>query len=233
MRRCAAKGCTIAQVTPLTCDQVRYGYDEVVALAGISKSFRAGAITTIAGPSGSGKSTLLRILACVTRPHGGRVQLEDVEVGGLSGQRRRRIRRYRLAYMFQRPADNLLEYLTAAEQVRLAADIRGTQLDRDEISRVLDTLRIGHRMDHRPEQMSGGEQQRLALACAVVGGPAIVLADEPTAELDTGSANHVLDAMRALRDQGVTFAVTSHDPMVIETTDHLLRLDRGEAVESW
>jgi putative ABC transport system ATP-binding protein len=222
---------------PVVCEDVRHAYrtadDEVVALAGVTKSFRAGAITTIAGPSGSGKSTLLRILACVARPDSGRVALENVDVSGLSGRRRRAIRRYRLAYVFQSPSDNLLEYLTAAEQVRLAAQIRGTQLEPSELARVLDTLRLGHRADHRPAELSGGEQQRLAIACAVVGGPAIVLADEPTAELDTASARLVLDALAALRDEGVTFAVTSHDTNLIAASDHLLRLDRGNPVESW
>jgi ABC-type lipoprotein export system ATPase subunit len=175
----------------------------------------------------------LRILACVARPDSGRVRLEDVEVSRLSSRRRRYIRRYRLGYLFQSPADNLLEYLTAAEHVRLAAELRGVTTNRDEIDRVLDTLRLGHRAEHHPAELSGGEQQRLAIACAVAGRPAIVLADEPTAELDTGSARLVLDAMRALRDEGVAFAVASHDPNVIEGGDHLLRLDRGEPVESW
>jgi putative ABC transport system ATP-binding protein len=218
---------------PVVCEDVRYTYHEVVALGGVTKSFAAGAITVIAGPSGSGKSTLLRILACGARPDTGRVALEDVDVARLSARRRRRIRRYRLAYVFQSPADNLLEYLTAAEQVRLAAEIRGRVLPVDEIDRVLATLQLDHRAGHRPAELSGGEQQRLAIACAVVGGPAIVLADEPTAELDSASAARVLDAMRRLRDDGVTFAVTSHDPSVIATGDHLLRLDHGEPVESW
>jgi putative ABC transport system ATP-binding protein len=223
--------------SPLACEGVRHTYrtgeDHVVALSGVSKSFPAGAITTVAGPSGSGKSTLLRILAGVDRPDGGRVRVEDVELGRLPARRRRTVRRYRLAYMFQRPADNLLEYLTAAEQVRLAAEIRGAHLTTGQVHDLLVLLRIGDRVDHRPEQLSGGEQQRLALACAVAGSPAIVLADEPTAELDTASTDLVLEAMRALRDAGVAFAVSSHDPQVIDGSDHLLRLDRGEVTESW
>jgi ABC-type lipoprotein export system ATPase subunit len=224
-------------VAPLVCEGVRHTYrtgaDHVVALTDVSKSFPAGAMTTVAGPSGSGKSTLLRILAGVDRPDVGRVRVDDVELGRLPPRRRRAVRRYRLAYMFQRPTDNLLEYLTAAEQVRLAAEIRGARLSAEQVQELLALLRIGDRMDHRPEQLSGGEQQRLALACAVAGSPAVVLADEPTAELDSASTELVLEAMRALRDAGVAFAVSSHDPRVIDRSDHLLRLDRGEVTESW
>src|SRR4029079_3182529 len=106
-------------ITPMMCEDVRQVYPtedgEGEALAGVSKEFAPGAITAIAGPSGSGKSTLLRILACITRPERGRVRVEDLDVVRLSGRRRRRLRRYRLAYLFQNPADNLIEYLTAAQ----------------------------------------------------------------------------------------------------------------------
>jgi ABC-type lipoprotein export system ATPase subunit len=224
-------------ITPMMCEDVRQVYPtedgEVEALAGVSKEFAPGAITTIAGPSGSGKSTLLRILACITRPERGRVRVEDLDVVRLSGRRRRRLRRYRLAYLFQNPADNLIEYLTAAQQVRVSAEVRGAHVDNAEVLELLDKLGIAHRADHKPDELSGGEQQRLAVACAVVGSPAIVLVDEPTAELDTASSLVVIDALRAMRSHGATFAVTSHDPSVLEASDHMLRLDRGHTVESW
>jgi putative ABC transport system ATP-binding protein len=224
-------------ITPMMCADVRQVYPtedgEVEALAGVSKEFAPGAITTIAGPSGSGKSTLLRVLACITRPERGQVRVEDVDVVRLSARRRRRLRRYRLAYLFQNPADNLIEYLTAAQQVKVSAEVRGARVDGAGVLELLDTLGIAHRADHKPDELSGGEQQRLAVACAVVGSPAIVLVDEPTAELDTGSAAVVIDALRAMRARGATFAVTSHDPSVLEASDHMLRLDRGHTVESW
>jgi ABC-type lipoprotein export system ATPase subunit len=224
-------------ITPMMCADVRQVYPtedgEVEALAGVSKEFAPGAITTIAGPSGSGKSTLLRVLACITRPERGQVRVEDVDVVRLSGRRRRRLRRYRLAYLFQNPADNLIEYLTAAQQVKVSAEVRGAHADNAEVLELLDKLGIAHRADHKPDELSGGEQQRLAVACAVVGSPAIVLVDEPTAELDTASSAVVIDALRAMRAHGATFAVTSHDPSVLEAAEHKLRLDRGHMVESW
>ena len=101
------------------------------------------------------------------------------------------------------------------------------------MARLLELLGLGHRARHLPVQLSGGEQQRLAVACSVVGRPSIVIADEPTAELDSVSADRVLGAFADLRGEGVAFVVSSHDPRVVDRTDHLLRLDRGRPVESW
>lgn len=221
----------------LHCEDVRQTYRSgsraVAALRPVSKSFPAGRVTTIAGPSGSGKSTLLRILACIDRPEGGRVTLGHSAISTLGARAQRRLRRYRLGYLFQDPADNLVEYLTAADQVRLAAELRGARVAAADIVELLARLRLDHRLGHRPFQLSGGEQQRLSIACAVVGGPSVVLADEPTAELDSTSAGLVLDAFHTLTDLGTAFVLTSHDAVVIESSDHLLRLDHGETVESW
>ena len=223
----------------LSCRQVgqvypsRRGGEQVVALHEVTRDFAAGRVTTIAGPSGSGKSTLLRILACVDRPASGTVELDGVDIGRASTRRRRALRRRRLAYVFQNPGDNLVEYLSASEQVRLAGELRGSTVEAGEVTRVLELLGLSHRVAARPGTMSGGEQQRLAIACAVVGGPALVLADEPTAELDSASGARALQALHDLREEGVAFAVSSHDPAVIEASDHLLRLDRGRPVESW
>ena len=218
----------------MMCEDVRQVYPtedgEVEALAGVSKEFAPGAITTIAGPSGSGKSTLLRILACITRPERGRVRVEDLDVVRLSGRRRRRLRRYRLAYLFQNPADNLIEYLTAAQQVRVSAEVRGAHVDNAEVLELLDKLGIAHRADHKPDELSGGEQQRLAVACGVVGDPALVVADEPTAELDTAAAERVLVAMEELAESGVGFVISSHDPRVMAIADGFVRLDHGRVV---
>jgi putative ABC transport system ATP-binding protein len=184
--------------------------ERIEALKGIDKEFPAGRVSTIVGPSGSGKSSLLRILACVDRPTTGSVQVGGQEIAGLSVRKRRALRRTAVGYVFQNPVDNLVEYLRAAEQVRLTG-----------------------RADHLPVQLSGGEQQRLSFACAVIGRPAIVVADEPTAELDSASADRVLEAVHDLRDEGVAFLLSSHDPRVVQSTDHLLRLEHGEVVESW
>lgn len=207
--------------------------EEVEALAGVDKDFPSGRVTTIAGPSGSGKSSLLRILACVDRPDRGYVRIGDTDVSELGARGRRALRRTAVGYVFQNPMDNLVEYLDAVDQIKLAARLRGIRPGADDVDRLLAVLGLQHRRSHRPVHMSGGEQQRLAVACAVIGRPAIVVADEPTAELDSASADRVLEAIDSLKAEGVAFILSSHDARVVEATDHLLRLERGRTVESW
>jgi putative ABC transport system ATP-binding protein/macrolide transport system ATP-binding/permease protein len=207
--------------------------EEVDALAAVDKSFPRAKVSTIVGPSGSGKSSLLRILACVDRPTTGSVRIAGTEVARLGARGRRALRRTAVAYVFQNPMDNLVEYLDATAQVKLAGRLRGTRPGPAEVDRLLRLLGLRDRADHRPGQLSGGEQQRLAFACAVVGRPAVVVADEPTAELDSASADRVLEAVRDLTDEGVAFILSSHDPRVMAAADHLLRLDHGRVVESW
>ncbi len=205
----------------------------ITALHDVAKDFPAGRLTVIAGPSGSGKSTLLRVLACVERPDSGVLEIDGRAVGGVSARQRRRLRRTRVGYVFQDPIDNLVDYLDVAAQVRLAASLRGTTVTDAELDALLATLRLRERAHHLPQQLSGGEQQRVAVACAMVGSPALVVGDEPTAELDAASADRVLDGVRALCDRGAGFVIASHDPRLIERADHVLRLERGRTAESW
>jgi ABC-type lipoprotein export system ATPase subunit len=156
-----------------------------------------------------------------------------LDITGMRRRARRSIRRLQVAYLFQDPIDNLVEYLTSTEQVRLAGRLRGVRPDDAEVLRLLSTLHLDHRADHYPGQLSGGEQQRLAVACAVIGQPRVVVADEPTAELDSHSADRVLAAFHDLSAEGVCFIVSSHDPRVMAAADHLLRLDHGTVTESW
>jgi ABC-type lipoprotein export system ATPase subunit len=207
--------------------------ERIEALTGVDKDFPAGRVSAIVGPSGSGKSSLLRILACVDRPTSGSVRIAGQEVADLGVRRRRGLRRTSVGYVFQNPVDNLIEYLDATAQLRLAARLRGHPAVPSEMDRLLTVLGLSHRAGHLPVQLSGGEQQRLAFACAVIGRPAIVVADEPTAELDSASADRVLQAVHDLRAEGVAFVLSSHDPRVVETVDHLLRLEHGRVVESW
>ncbi|MGI8696645.1 MAG: ABC transporter ATP-binding protein [Mycobacteriales bacterium] len=223
----AAASCTSVFKTYRTADE------EVQALKGIDKDFATGRVTAIVGPSGSGKSSLLRILACVDRPTNGYVRIGGTDVSDMRPRQRRALRRRAVGYVFQDPIDNLIDYLSAAEQMRLAARLRGHAPAPEEIERVLSLLGIAQRTDHHPAQLSGGEQQRLAVACAVMGSPAIVVADKPTAKLDSASADRVLEAIHDLRDEGAAFIVSSHDPRVMDSSDHLLRLEHGEVVESW
>ena len=205
----------------------------VTALDGVDKDFPAGRVTTVVGPSGSGKSSLLRILALVDRPSTGSVRIRREEVGCVGVRGRRLLRRTEIAYLFQDPAANLVAGLDATEQLRFAARLRGVRADPAEVTRLLELLGLPHRARHRPAQLSGGEQQRLAVACAVLGRPSLVIADEPTAELDSAAADRVLDAFADLAGEDVAFVLSSHDPRVVERTDHLLRLEHGRPVESW
>jgi putative ABC transport system ATP-binding protein len=198
----------------------------VHALKSVSVGLPPGKVTAIVGPSGSGKSTLLRILAALDRPTEGEVDIAGASLAVLSRRSRRDLRRRHIGFVFARPADNLVPYLTAIELVRLAADIRGVDAG-DQPDALLDDLGLGHRKGHRPVEMSGGEQQRLALAAAVVGDPALVLADEPTAELDRASARLLVEALHGLAARGTGLAVATHDPVVVEAADRVVRIADG------
>lgn len=208
----------------------RTATESVTALDGVTLQIPRAQVTVVVGPSGSGKSSLLRLLACVDRPDAGEVRVAGHRVDALRARARRRMRRRQVAYLFQRPGENLLPYLDARAQVRLAAQLRGARVSDGEVQALIGRLGLGERADHRPAQLSGGEQQRLAVACGVVGGPALVVADEPTAELDTAAAERVLDAMEELAQSGVGFVISSHDPRVMAIADRFVRLDHGRVV---
>jgi putative ABC transport system ATP-binding protein len=208
----------------------RTASESVTALDGVTLSIPRSRVTVVVGPSGSGKSSLLRLLACVDRPDSGEVRIAGRRVDSLRARARRGLRRRQVAYLFQRPGENLLPYLDAAAQVRLAASLRGVRVSDGELMELLDRLGLATRADHRPGQLSGGEQQRLAVACGVVGGPALVVADEPTAELDTAAAERVLGAMEDMAASGVGFVISSHDPRVMAIADGFVRLDHGRVV---
>jgi putative ABC transport system ATP-binding protein/macrolide transport system ATP-binding/permease protein len=210
----------------------RTATESVTALDGVSLAIPRAQVTVVVGPSGSGKSSLLRLLACIDRPDSGEVRIAGLRVDSLRARPRRALRRKQVAYLFQRPGENLLPYLDAVAQIRLAAALRGVRVSDAEVHDLLARLGLEARADHRPGQLSGGEQQRLAVACGVVGGPALVVADEPTAELDTAAAERVLTAMEDLAASGVGFVISSHDPRVMAIADGFVRLDHGRLVEA-
>lgn len=195
----------------------------VEALKGIDAALPAG-ITALVGPSGSGKSSFLRILAGLDTPTSGRVLVAGRDITALSGSRLLALRRRFVGYVFQRPADNLLPHLTVAEHVRLG---RSLGRNADNSLRLLDALGLEERSDHRPSTLSGGEQQRAALAFALAAGPRIMLADEPTAELDRRSVGGLIHVVRRLAERGVTFVIATHDPEVVAVATHVLELDHG------
>lgn len=204
---------------------------DVPALDGVDAVFPRGSVTAVVGPSGSGKSTLLRLLACLDKPDGGVIVIDGADVTSAGSKVRREVRRRSVGYVFQQPSHNLLDYLTAVEQVALAVRIRDT--GDTSPAGLLERLGLGPRADHRAHQLSGGEQQRLALACAVAGSPALLIADEPTAQLDHDAGRLVLDALLSLRDEGTGIVVSSHDPVVMEAADHVLRVTDGRIEEQW
>jgi len=199
---------------------------EVRALKGLSAEVPASALLAVVGPSGSGKSSLLRLIAGLDRPTSGTLVVEGTSVHDASARTLRRFRRATVGYLFQRPSDNFLPHLTVGEHLRLARGLTHRP-PRIEQEALLSTLGIEERVDHLPSELSGGEQQRAAIAEVLVGGATIVVADEPTAELDSTSASHVMDTMVELARAGVTFVVATHDRSVMRRADTALELDHG------
>jgi putative ABC transport system ATP-binding protein len=232
----AAGAATAAPAAVATCTGLVKIYwtatGEVHALKGVDIDFPRGAITAVVGPSGSGKSSLLRILAALDQPTAGRCGVAGVELSGASAATRRLVRRRLVGYVFQRPSENLIPYLSAEEHLRLAARLRGHRQAAPrgalaDAGALLDLLGIADRRRHRPAQLSGGEQQRLAFARAVIGGPRLVVADEPTAQLDAGNAAALLRGVRGLVDRGASMVVATHDPLVVAFADRTIYLRHG------
>ena len=194
----------------------------VEALRGVDAEFPRAAVSAIVGASGSGKSTLLRLLAALDRPDAGEVLVGRVAVSGLAPTALRSVRRELVGYVFQRPSDNFIPYLTVGEHLRL-----GGAVDEDEAAEVLDLLGIRAQRKRLPGELSGGEQQRAAFAQVLVSGASLVVADEPTAELDARSSAALLDTLRALARRGVTVVVATHDRAVTRMADDAIELEHG------
>ena len=197
------------------------GAGAVHALRGVDAECEAGAVTAVVGASGSGKSTLLRLLAALERPTSGIVLVGGADIGAMGDKGRRRVRRERVGYVFQRPSDNFVPHLTVAEHLALAGAAAG------EREAALTQLGLAGRGAHLPEQLSGGEQQRAAFAQVVVAGASLVIADEPTAELDAESSAAVLEAARALAGRGIAVVLATHDPAAIRAADAAVELEHG------
>ena len=200
----------------------------VDALTDVSASFVPGAVHALVGPTGSGKSSFLRALAGHDRPTSGTIVVAGRVISRLGSRGRRQVRRRHIGFVFQRPAANLFTYLDVAEHLRVAARLRGGY-DRDEATELLEDLGLTSRLDHRPAQLSGGEQQRLAFAMAAIGRPPVLLADEPTAELDHEAGRRLLDAVGRLAARGTCVVFASHDPAAVERADHVVALDHGRS----
>ncbi|HDI74135.1 MAG TPA: ABC transporter ATP-binding protein [Candidatus Korarchaeota archaeon] len=206
----------------------RYGTRKnyVEALRGITLSIRRGEFVAVMGPSGSGKTTLLTILGLLTKPTSGTVKILGRDVMALTDKQATLLRRKTIGFIFQ--TFNLVPWLTAAENVELALAIGEYQGNRRR--RIMELLRavgLEHRANHRPTELSGGEQQRVAIARALANNPSIILADEPTGNLDTSSGLQVMGILRSLVEEGKTVVMVTHDQRMAEKADRIVKIRDG------
>jgi len=222
---------TIASVHNVTRDYIQ-GTHTVHALRGVDLQVESGEFVALMGPSGSGKTTLLNMIGGLDLPTSGSVQIEGRELGSLSAGALSDLRMERLGFIFQ--SYNLIPVLSAYENAEFVLLLQGMGAA-DRKKRVMDTLAdVGLQgMEHRrPNELSGGQQQRVAVARAIAGRPALVLADEPTANLDSQTGHDLIALMAALnRDHGVTFIFSTHDPKVMEAAHRVVRLVDGKIIE--
>ena len=219
----------IASATGLT---KTYGTGEaqVHALAGVSIGFGRGSFTAVMGPSGSGKSTLMHCLAGLDRPTSGEVVLGGQVITQLSDRELTAVRRDRVGFVFQ--AFNLLPTLTAEQNILLPLELAGRRVDRDLLTGLVDSLRLGDRLTHLPSQLSGGQQQRVAIARALITQPAVVFADEPTGALDSTSSHQLLNYLRHTSQvMQQTIVMVTHDPNAAGYADRTVLLSDGRLVD--
>ena len=206
------------------------GDAEVHALADVSLRIAAGEHVAVIGPSGSGKSTMLHVLGCLDRPTAGRYSFEGRDVGALSEQERSLLRRHRIGFVFQ--FFHLLPRLSAIGNVELPMLFAGVARDerKERAEKALAAVGLTPRALHRPDQLSGGERQRVAIARSVVMGPALVLADEPTGNLDRASAHDVMDLLESMNSGGLTLVVVTHDAAIAGRARRVIQMEDGRVV---
>ncbi len=206
----------------------RTGEVETLALRGVDLTIEEGEFTAVAGPSGSGKSTLLHLMGALDTPSAGEVYLADTRIDRLGKREAARMRLENLGFVFQ--AYNLIPVLTALENAAFVLELQGvSRRERERRARqALDDLGMAEFASRRPNQLSGGQQQRVAVARALAAEPKIILADEPTANLDSETGHALIELMRQLnREHGVTFVFSTHDPRLLDSVDRIVRLEDG------
>lgn len=208
------------------------GRKDFVAVDGVSLEIPQGCLTILRGRSGSGKTTLLNMLGALDRPSRGSILFQEEDIAACSESRRERLRRERIGFVFQ--SVSLIPMMTAYENVEFALRMAGVRENRRaRCEECLKMVGLGGRMDHMPQELSGGEQQRVAIARAVAHSPAIIFADEPTAELDSVTAVSVVNLFREMtRREGVTIVMTTHDISLMGAGDAVYELEDGKLLQA-
>lgn len=209
------------------------GEVETRALAGVSLGIEDGEFTALVGPSGSGKTTLLQLMGCLDRPDSGAVKINGQDVTRFNANQRADLRRAKIGFIFQFFA--LVPVLNAYENVELPLLLNGVNAKarQERVMGLLDAVGLTGRARHRPDQMSGGEQQRVAIARALAPRPVMVLADEPTANLDTANGQQAMEIMQRLNQQtGTAFIFATHDPRVVSYARRVVKLRDGQVVDN-
>jgi putative ABC transport system ATP-binding protein len=204
----------------------RMGEVEVYALNGINISIDQGEMLSIIGASGSGKSTLLNLLGCLDRPTSGSYRLDGADVSRLSDNRLAELRNKKFGFVFQ--DFNLLRRSTALSNVELPLVYGGSGNKHLKAMEALERVGLAKRAKHKPTELSGGEQQRVAIARALVNSPSLILADEPTGNLDSASSEEIIDIFQQLNRDGITVAIVTHEPEIAEKTSRVIRLHDGQ-----
>jgi len=208
------------------------GKTDVKALRGVSFQVKEGEIVAIMGPSGCGKTTLLNIIGGLDKPTKGNIRVNDIELSSLGESKLTKFRRENIGFVFQ--FYNLLPNLTALENVQLPLIAQGmSKKERlEKATEFLQAVGLSDRLYHKPGELSGGEQQRVAIARAIAVQPSIILADEPTGDLDSKTGEEIMELLRQINDQGQTIIIVTHDDMIAMTTDRIIQLRDGKIIKN-